>query len=149
MTIDNDYELTGGDYDDTLKLAKSTTRNRLFLAILFSFLTVAGPGSVAVGDLLVAPKAVPRTIGEVNLKGLIQGFGKSLADEGKFFGWGPSKITKSISDFTKDGLLKAGWTKERLSQVAEAYEHITRITPSNPSAAGRAAQLRELIEKLF
>ena len=95
------------------------------------------------------PVKVPTTISEVNLKGLIQGFEKSLADEGKFFGWGGGKITKAITDFTKDGLLKSGWTKERLQQVAQAYEHIARITPANPSAAGRAAQLRELLAKFF
>ena len=45
----------GGDYDDTVNFPKRTRRNGLFLAILFSFLTVAGPGFVACGDLLVAP----------------------------------------------------------------------------------------------
>jgi hypothetical protein len=38
-----------------LKLAKHTRHNWLFIAIFFSFLTVVGSGSVAVGDLLNAP----------------------------------------------------------------------------------------------
>lgn len=49
--------MTGGDYDDSLNVIRNTTSNRLILAILFSFLTVAGSGSVAIGDLLVAPNS--------------------------------------------------------------------------------------------
>lgn len=33
-----------------------TTNNRLYLAVLFGLLSVVGSGSVAVGDLLLAPK---------------------------------------------------------------------------------------------
>lgn len=40
-----------------MKLAKYTTNNRLFLATLFSFLTVVGSGSVAVGNFIVAPNS--------------------------------------------------------------------------------------------
>jgi hypothetical protein len=72
----------------------------------------------------------------------------SLKEAGEFFGWEPTKITKTTADFTKDQLLTHGWTKERLVDVAEGYEHIVRITPSNPSAAGRASQLRELAKLL-
>jgi hypothetical protein len=71
-----------------------------------------------------------------------------LKEAGEFFGWEPARITKTPADFTADQLLARGWTKERLLHVAEGYEHITRITPDNPSAAGRADQLRELA-KLF
>lgn len=46
------------DYDNALNLLRKTTINRLFLAILFSFLTVVGAGSVACGDLLLAPSRV-------------------------------------------------------------------------------------------
>ncbi len=49
---------------------------------------------------------------------------------------------------TKEQLLANGWTKELLLDVAKAYEDVARITPKNPSAAGRAQQLRELA-KLF
>jgi hypothetical protein len=45
---------------------------------------------------------------------------------------------------TKDQLVAKGWTKERLLDVAEGYDHIARITPKNPSAAERTAQLREI-----
>ena len=67
---------------------------------------------------------------------------------GKFFGWKARSVTKSATDFTKEGLLAKGWTKERLIDVAEGYEAVTRITPQNPSAAARVAQVRE-IAKLF
>ena len=95
--------------------------------------------------------AAPKSLGQVNLKGTIQGYGMTLAEEGKFFGWNPSSVSKSASDFTKEQLLARGWTKERLLEVAEKYEWINKLTPGhgNPSAAGRAAQLRELVEKLF
>jgi hypothetical protein len=90
------------------------------------------------------PQKVPQTLKEVDLPGRIRAAGgASLKEAGEFFGWEPARVTKTAADFTKDQLLARGWTK-----VAEAYEHITRITPNNPSAAGRAAQLRELAKLL-
>ena len=53
-------------------------------------------------------------------------------------------MTKGVGDFTREQLAARGWTKDRLLDVAEAYEQIAAITPDNPSAAGRAAQLREI-----
>lgn len=41
-----------------MNFARNTTSSRLFLAVLFSFLAVAGSESIAVGDLLNAPKTV-------------------------------------------------------------------------------------------
>lgn len=67
-----------------------------------------------------------------------------MKETGEFFGWEPGHVTKTPTDFTKDELLARGWTKERLLDVADAYEQIARLSPSNPSAAGRAAQLREI-----
>jgi hypothetical protein len=54
-------------------------------------------------------------------------------------------------DFTREQLLARGWTKERLLEVAQKYEWIEILTPGggNPSAAGRAAQLREIVKQLF
>lgn len=46
----------GGDYDNTVNLAKHTTKNRLLLVVLLSFLTVVESGAVACGDLLNARK---------------------------------------------------------------------------------------------
>jgi len=95
------------------------------------------------------PLNSPRTLQDVDLAGRIRSAGgTSLKEAGEFFGWEPGRVTKSAADFTKDELLAKGWTKDRLLDVADGYDHIVRITPGNPSAAGRAAQLRE-IAKLF
>jgi len=91
----------------------------------------------------------PSTLKEVNLKGIIKGYGMVLADEGDFFGWTPTIVTKSARDFTRDGLLARGWTRERVEQVAIAYENIARITPTNPSAANRAVQFRDILDRFF
>ena len=96
-----------------------------------------------------APK-VPATLKEVGLPARINAAGgRGLAEEGTFFGWKGGHVTRQASDFTKDELIKRGWTKEVLESVAAGYEHIARITPANPSAAGRAAQLRKILETLF
>jgi len=95
------------------------------------------------------PRKIPQTLKEVDLSGRIRAAGgSSLKEAGEFFGWEPARITRAPTDFTKDQLLARGWTKERLLDVAEGYEHIARITPNNPSAAGRAAQLREIAKLL-
>jgi hypothetical protein len=87
---------------------------------------------------------IPQTLTEVDLAGRIRAAGgASLKEAGDFFGWKPAMVTKSAADFTKQQLQANGWTRQRLLDVAEGYEHIARITPNNPSAAGRAAQLRE------
>jgi hypothetical protein len=72
----------------------------------------------------------------------------SLKEASEFFGWEPGRVIKTAADFTKEELLNRGWTKERLLDVAEGNEHIVRITPHNPSAAGRAARLREIARLL-
>ncbi len=90
---------------------------------------------------------VPQTLREVDLPGRIRAAGgSSLKDAGEFFGWEAGVVTKFAADFTPDELLAKGWTRGRLLDVADGYEHVARITPNNPSAAGRAAQLRELAE---
>jgi len=89
----------------------------------------------------------PQTLSQVKLRERIRAAGGvNLAKAGEYFGWEPGIVTKSVSDFTAEDLAFKGWTRERLLDVADAYEQIARITPSNPSAAGRAAQLRALAE---
>ncbi len=96
-----------------------------------------------------APRRVPRTLKEVDLPGRIRAAGGANPKEaGEFFGWEPANLVKTAADFTKDQLLARGWTKQRLLDVADGYEHIARITPNNPSAPGRAAQLREIAKLL-
>ncbi len=64
-----DYDSTGGDYDHTLNCAKYTTNNRLFLAVFFSLLSVVVLESVAVTDLLVAPKRIANFSDELTTSG--------------------------------------------------------------------------------
>ena len=91
------------------------------------------------------PKQLPQTLREVDLPARIRASGmRNLKEVGDFFDWEPSRVVKRVVDFTKDQLAAKGWTKDRLINVAEGYEHIARLTPNNPSAAGRAAQLRRL-----
>jgi hypothetical protein len=88
---------------------------------------------------------VPQTLTEVDLAGRIRAAGgASLKEAGEFCVWEAARVTRSAADFTKEQLLAKGWTRQRLLDVAEGYEHIARITPNNPSAAERAAQLREI-----
>ncbi len=95
------------------------------------------------------PQRIPQTLKAVDLPGRIRAAGgASLKEAGEFFGWEPARVTKTAADFTKDQLLSRGWTRQGLLDVAEGYEHIARITPTNPSAAGRAAQLREIAKLL-
>lgn len=55
--------MTGGDYDETLNLAKNTTCKRLFLAVIFCLVSVVGWKPVAYGDLPNAPKGGMRQTG--------------------------------------------------------------------------------------
>jgi hypothetical protein len=90
------------------------------------------------------------TLKEIGLKERIaRANGATPADAGKFFGWEPTRITKDPADFTQQELLERGWTKNVLDDVAEGYELITAITPTNPSAAGRAKQLRDIAQQCF
>ena len=91
----------------------------------------------------------PQTLREVGLAGRLRSAGGSnLKAAGEFIGWKPSRVTKGIDDFNRVVLLHRGWSKEHLLDVAEGYEQIARIQSENPSTAGRAAQLREIV-RLF
>jgi hypothetical protein len=91
----------------------------------------------------------PQTLKEVDLPRRIRAAGgANLKEAGEFFGWEPAMVTKAAAEFTRHELLAKGWTKTRLLDVAEGYEYIARITPTNPSAVGRANQLREIAELL-
>jgi hypothetical protein len=91
----------------------------------------------------------PQTLGEVDLPGRIRAAGGAkLMEAGKFFSWKGRGVTKTAADFRKDELLARGWTRDRLLNVAEGYDHVARITPDNPSAIARATQLREVAKLL-
>jgi hypothetical protein len=121
---------------------------------VFSILGMGGGGATVsasetgAAKIFAAEEATKQVAKDASVQITAKTTGQLIKDVGKFFGWGPSTITKSIGDFSKDALLKAGWTRERLLNVAKGYEEVIKITPKNPSAAGRAEQLKDL-SKLF
>jgi len=77
----------------------------------------------------------------------IKASGMSTRQAGEFFGWGRgAEITKPLSAFSRESLEAAGWTRETLSEVANAYREISKITPNNPAAPVRAQQIESLLE---
>ena len=96
---------------------------------------------------IVTAPTTRTVVQEVNLAGRIAESGMTTSQAGKFFGWGSREITKPLSGFTREGLQAAGWTQQRLQNVAAAYTRLAAET-NNPSAAMRADQLTKL-SKLF
>lgn len=105
----------------------------------------SGPPSVpsSVQNFKVPVKDVVK---QINLKGRITESGMKMTEAGKFFGWGSREITKNPDQFTKASLEAAGWTRERLLNVADGYRKLHQVTP-NKSAPLRAGQLEKLAEK--
>jgi len=96
----------------------------------------------------------PKTAGEFGLKDILkQASGWSPGQAGDYFGWVGRGVTKSAKDFTKSDLLQKGFTKDALEKMAQAYEAIAKLSSAagnvNPSAASRAAQIREILKELF
>jgi len=106
-----------------LNSARKTTRNWLFLAALFSFLTVVGSGSVAVGDLLVAPNPGAGTIA-----GQIAGPGQTLA--GQLANLGKKALSRTqIDDLLRKlptGRNRGIRTAGSESQLDELFEELSR-----------------------
>ena len=80
--------------------------------------------------------------------------GMTTGQAGRYFGWGRgTKLTKGVSDFTKDQLIKDGYTRSALEKIAKAYEGIAKNKSANDvfnqAAAVRAKQIREILERLF
>jgi hypothetical protein len=74
----------------------------------------------------------------------------------QFFGWGSTtNLTKSINDFTKEGLLSHGWNKQNLVRLAIAYNHMYLKAANagskngNPAAIVRRNQAMELARHFF
>ena len=95
------------------------------------------------------------TAGSNGLKDIIkQASGMSPKQAGEFFGWGRgAELAKGVGDFTKEGLIKSGFTKEALERMATAYERIAKtLSPNdllNGAAPARAKQIRDILEQLF
>ena len=120
-------------------------------ALLFGGITVAamsnGPAGVPSG-------ATPCRPGQLGLKEVIQdATGWNTSQAGRFFGWEPSRVTKTACDFTRAELEGIGFTRQVLKKIAELYESIVRLESktglTNPSARSRAAQMRDIINIHF
>jgi hypothetical protein len=85
---------------------------------------------------------------------LLKRLGLNTKDASAFFGWGDkTTITKSVSDFTKEQLLEAGWTKENLIDLGDAYRSLASKGQTNggvnSAAVARSNQAFELAEHFF
>lgn len=58
------------------------------------------------------------------------------------WGTGNAIARQRIVTLTADDLRNAGITAEMANNWADAYDAVVRLTPSNPSAAGRAELMR-------
>mgnify|MGYP000597034603 CR=1 FL=1 len=87
----------------------------------------------------------PRTITEVELPRRLTAAGaQDHRQVSKFFGWNIQQAVRDPAEFSLEMLSVEGWTQSRLLELAEGYEHVSRITPENPSAWPRAVQLRQI-----
>jgi len=126
------------DYDDTLNMPSYATDSRLFAAILFSFLTVVGLGSNAVGSLLDAPNR-----GAGQIADQVAGPGQRLAgqiatiankrpfvDRLKDVTANPSrwKVVRSVTEPAKGMHNRGGRSLQELLRNEETGETIVRHT---------------------
>ena len=102
---------------------------------------VAGSGKWMAGTAKC--KNVSEVVNEVSLVARIARSGMVPRQAKEFFGWGSQEITKPLSSFSRESLEAAGWTKDKLLDVAQGYSNLAGGTP-NPSASLRAAQLESL-----
>jgi len=94
-------------------------------------------------DSLLAAKTTGEIVKDVGLAGRIGQSGMTTRQAGEFFGWGSKEITKPLSSFSRESLGTAGWTREKLLDVAQGYRKLAEVTP-NKSAPLRAEQLENL-----
>lgn len=90
---------------------------------------------------------VTTTAEKINpLKEILAAKGMSSNEASQFFGWGkgPGGIYKKMSDFTREGLLAAGWDKESLVKLARAYnKQLVKAKVGSKSGLGNpAAEVR-------
>jgi len=98
----------------------------------------------------LAPSAI-NTLREANtVMGANLPRGMTRAQFGEVMQWGSGNASAQaqIGALTAQQLRAAGVTAEMAENWAAAYEGIGRITPANPSAAGRADLMRWVAELL-
>ncbi len=91
----------------------------------------------------------PTTLTQIGIRDRIMLAGHTPAEEGEFFGWGGGVPTRDPDDFTREELEDRGWTESYLNWLAQGYEEVSVLTPSNPSAGPRAHQIREIVRLHF
>jgi hypothetical protein len=64
------------------------------------------------------------------------------------WGTGDEAARSRITTLTKKELERAGVTKEIAAQWRDFYREVARVTPANPSAAGRADLMQRAVELL-
>ncbi|MEA2163478.1 MAG: hypothetical protein QOK37_1605 [Thermoanaerobaculia bacterium] len=129
--------------------------------------TAAAPGAVSSALIAQATTATQAAGGAgaiaavstriQSVKDYLATLSTTPAEAAEFFGWGNrTTITKTLSDFTREGLVNAGWTKERLIGLASTYGDMLQKAISqgqsgrgNPAAAVRQEQIRELVRHFF
>ncbi|TKC60280.1 RHS repeat-associated core domain-containing protein [Pedobacter hiemivivus] len=89
-----------------------------------------------------------------SLTRLFESMNTNTKGASEFFGWGnKTTLTKSISNFTKEELLKNGWTKENLVKLARAYnDQIVKaqlVGAKNLAAIVRRDQAMDLARSFF
>ncbi len=91
------------------------------------------------------------SLGEAQIAGTFHGIGKTAREMGSFFGWRGSQALP-VSNFTRQGLLQQGLTRDSLLRIANGYDEIARNTTSavgRASATARATQIRGLLTRFF
>ena len=70
--------------------------------------------------------------------------GLTIAEFGKLLGWGNGNemARARMENLTVEELEAIGLQAEQAANWAIAYESVVRLTPNNPSAAGRADLMR-------
>ncbi len=114
----------------------------------FTNRTVPAPGTATTTFLKVveaAPNKVLNSLDDVAAQmrtNLPPGMNPKQFGEVLKWGGGSQSARQRISTLTADELRQAGITAEMADNWAAAYDAVARLTPNNPSAAGRADLMR-------
>jgi len=95
------------------------------------------PSLPVAGGMFPAKPTTPNNMGTSE-------FGKNVMK----WGTGDEAARARMATLTKEELQRAGVTKELATQWRDFYREVARITPANPSAAGRADLMERAIELL-
>jgi hypothetical protein len=122
-----------------------------------NILLIHGRQQVKVGNGIRTPITTATTAainGKANLVNALSKVGGSKAAS-EFLGWGNrTTILKSAADFTKDQLIKGGYTKQVLTDIAAGLREAAKKTLSstgklNPASISRAEQVEQIIKTHF